>query len=234
MTVLLFGCPRSGTSILGELFEHIPGYQFYFEPSLTRVQRLDHGSWDWALKNPIGPQPWTPGMACDLDDLFAAVPDPVSVFIVRHPLDAVCSLRPGMALGWNHGPPPPGSDNITDPLRRATAIWNWVNNEGHTNLTERQVPLLVTFEALVNDSDTEITRILEHCKIPVPATIGRYTSLISDRTGGYEAKHQDRWVTEDHDRRVGRWRNQITDAELAVTWAAVAATAARFGYEEPL
>ena len=38
--VIILGCGRSGTSIFGELFEHIPGYMYYSEPPFDVVVDL--------------------------------------------------------------------------------------------------------------------------------------------------------------------------------------------------
>jgi hypothetical protein len=232
VTTLLFGCPRSGTSILGELFEHVPGYQFYFEPSMTAVKRLDHDTWEWALKNPIGPKPWTPGLACDLDELRGSVPHPMSVFIVRHPLDVICSMRPSMETELRHGPTPPDAEELTDPLDRGMAVWNWVNGPGYTVIKERRDVHLVKFEDLVREPVEESLKILNHVgRFPTADSIKQYTSLLSNRTGGYEAKHQDKWVTQDHELRIGRWRSQLSEEEVSRCWPQVSEIAREFGYK---
>lgn len=230
MTVLLFGCPRSGTTILGELFEHINGWQFYLEPTVARVKLLKHQRWNWAVKNPIGEQPWTPGLPCDLDDLLASVPDPQIVFIIRHPLDTICSLRPGMTAGWEHGPIPP--DAPKDPLERSAAVWEWVNHDGYDNICQRQEPYVIRFEDLVRAPQLQTVRLINHLGIEITAVqLAEYASLIEDRTGGYEAKHQDRYVTDDHTHRIGRWVLQLEPEEVARCWDLVGPTAKRFGYE---
>lgn len=231
MTVLLFGCPRSGTSILGELFEHVPGYQFYFEPSMYSVKRLDHGTWQWALKNPLGPEPWTPGLQCDLDDLIASVSSPTSLFIHRHPLDVICSMQSAMSRGVDHGPVPPHAAAEPDPLLRAAHIWDWINFQGLTNIAARLETHMIRYERLITDPYNEIVKVLDRVGSPVPATVNNYTSLITDDTGGYEAKHQDRWVTDNHTHRINRWHQEITPSAAAACWDVVANTAQQLGYQ---
>lgn len=112
--VVLWGCPRSGTSLLLELFEAL-GWSTYFEPGMDFVtdsllpEAARRNGRPWAIKNPIDTGGYrTPGLTCHLRDLHRAIGrDYVSVWLVRHPLDTICSLRKGLKE-WRHQPLPPG------------------------------------------------------------------------------------------------------------------------------
>lgn len=227
MTVLIFGCPRSGTSILGELFEHIPRYQFYFEPPMQRVARLDHEQWTWALKNPIGPDP-TPGVACNLDDL-ATLPDPMALFIVRHPLDVVCSMQSAMSIGVDHGPVPEHAQSITDPIERAAHIWAWINGKGLPAVQDRFYTHILRYEYFITKPVAAIDSIMRSTGICAEMPWA-YIDSISPDTGGYEAKHQDRWTTYDHPHHIDRWRRELTDVQADICWTITGGIAEPMGY----
>ena len=99
---MILGCGRSGTSIFGELFDALPGFEYRSEPLLAEIPAPADGR-RVAVKVPTAAPGTTPPPGCPvpMDQLWAAVPAPRVVFWqVRHPLDAVCSLRVGIDAGW--------------------------------------------------------------------------------------------------------------------------------------
>ncbi len=107
--VLILGCGRSGTSIFGELFEHLPGYRYRSEPPFAALLAEGYGT-PQAFKVPReSPRhPPTPGLSFPLQTLLDAVQGTLAVYWqVRHPLDAIASLRVGIAKSWGHHPRPP-------------------------------------------------------------------------------------------------------------------------------
>lgn len=128
---LLTGCPRSGTSILGELVATLEGVDYRFEPG--------HPWWPWGHGIGAGgagsdrlterdvvharqARAWLAGQAGPLvveksprmviaTRLHRTVfPESKIVVIVRHPLDVACSLVPGLSaepgargqIDWHH------------------------------------------------------------------------------------------------------------------------------------
>lgn len=243
--VLVLGSPRSGTSILGELFEVLPQFNYYFEPSVDWLNRTPWDILRWAMKNPIdlcegnrnrAVQKRTPGLGCDMREVIDAARNLTAVWIVRHPLDAIASSLPGLRDGWMHGPEPVEWEALlyTPAHIRAAFMWRWINREGWASANELFKVELVRYEDLVLDTRATVERILWHVggvDVSDPA-VDRYVSLVDDATGGYEAKHQDRWVTQGHTRHVGRWRETLTPGQVAEVTPIVGEVASSFGYEE--
>ena len=152
--VVILGCGRSGTSIFGELFEAIPGYTYYSEPFLADVPCPASGP--IAVKVPrtaVGSSPPT-GASASLDDLRSVVPDPTIFWQVRHPFDAICSLRVGIAQKWAHHPRPPDwQDWIDRPLvERCAHHWATINGAGYALV--RGEAVVSRFEDMIRDPVT--------------------------------------------------------------------------------
>src|SRR5262245_41559406 len=106
--VVILGCGRSGTSIFGELFEHIPGYAYYSEPSFDEVIGLSFKD-PVAIKVPRESEahPAKAGLSFPMNVLLSVLPEQRKFYWqVRHPLDAIASLRVGIAQNWGHHPKP--------------------------------------------------------------------------------------------------------------------------------
>lgn len=244
--VVIFGCPRSGTSILGELFEVIPDFNYYFEPGMPSIRaRPLSGGERWAFKNPVdlmdgdrekAIEHRSRGLTCNLEELISLVKPVKFIWIVRHPLDTVCSLIPGLSDGWNHAPEPP----IWEPLMRLTPVeraahqWRWVNEAGFASL-EPFKPLIVHYEDLVGDTVPTVEDILDFVNAePDEFSLARYVRQVSNKPGllgGYEAKHQDRWVRGKHETHIGRWKSELSNDEILRALTIVNDIAMEFGYE---
>ena len=87
-----------------------------------------------------------------MDQLQRAIPDPLQLFwIVRQPLDAICSLRVGIANDWGHHPKPPDwRDWQTRPLiERCAHHWQYINDVGFAQVRENAT--VVQFEDMLQD-----------------------------------------------------------------------------------
>lgn len=239
--VVIFGCPRGGTSIMGEMFEHVAGFDYYFEPGMDW---LSHAAGRWAVKNPVdlGGGDWrtasarrTPGLPCNLVELREAFPARY-IWIVRHPLDNALSLVPGLTQSWNHPPEPPNWRALmTEPvITRGLWLWRWFHGVGYRNLRVAGIsPLLVRYEDLVHDPRAVVDRTLAFVQASELPSMQWYVNSVADDTSGYQAKCQERWVTHDHSRRVERWRTQMLPEDVARVWPVVADLAEAFGYRAP-
>lgn len=239
--VLVLGCARSGTSILGELFDHLPEYRaLEFEPD---VQWLSRFARPCAVKNPALFRPTeeeaiavrSPGLPFELGAVRQELDDPDALWIVRHPLDAVASLRPGLADFWGHGPPPPDFPALFERpvIERCAAQWDWVNGAGFRSACVLRV-MLVYYEDLVAQPVGTAARVcafLGYRSLPRGAV--EWAATVSDDVTHHQARHQSRWATADHARRVGRWRENLTDFEAMAAARLTQATAAFFGYDAP-
>lgn len=233
MNVVIFGCPRGGTSIMGELFEHVEDFDYYFEPS---IEWLTRGQDRWAAKNPVdfaggnqdaAIQRRTPGLPCRLEDL-ESLDVRHFLWIVRHPLDNIASLLPGLTTGWNHSPQPPEWEQIEQPLDRAISLWNWMNGVGFSHVAE--FASVVAYEDLIANPEDTVRSVLSIVGAEPSPSMGRYLRRIGDDATGYQAKHQVRWMTTDHAQRVGRWRETLAPEDAKKAWDQVAQVAHEFGY----
>jgi hypothetical protein len=237
---LILGCGRSGTSIFGELFATFPGVRYVSEPHLSDLDG-DVGGSSIVLKVPRTPDGTTAPSGCsvELDDVRATVGDPLVVWWqVRHPLDAVCSLRVGIDQGWAHHPRPlDWQDWLGRPLlERCAHHWAVINGDGFDRVSD--VALVNRFEEMIRDPRA--------CGIVAAASLGVAPHELGDEFDGWVDRVQDtnnerfveaetsrRHSRPDHSRRVGRWRENLTAAEVDVVWPIVADAAARFGYDRP-
>lgn len=79
--VIILGCGRSGTSIFGELFEHLASYTYHSEPPFAALTTLDYAS-SVAVKVPKESTgfPPTAGLSFPLETLLATVPEPRKMY----------------------------------------------------------------------------------------------------------------------------------------------------------
>ncbi len=100
--VMILGCGRSGTSIFGELFEHLGPYSYHSEPPFGDIMTLAFpGPIAFKVPRKSDRFPPPPGLSFPIDALLRKMPDTRLFWIVRHPLDCICSLRVGIEKSWD-------------------------------------------------------------------------------------------------------------------------------------
>ncbi|MCG8692620.1 MAG: sulfotransferase [Minwuiales bacterium] len=234
--VMVLGCGRSGTSIFGELFDHLPRYSYVSEPPFSDVMAA-RGPGPAAFKVPRESDgfPPTPGLSFPLDSFLRAKPNATLFWIVRHPLDAICSLRIGIAKSWGHHPRPPDwRDWLHRPLlERCAHHWTYINAQGFGHVEDRAT--LVRFEDMIADPAAFAESVCRAVGLPlaeaaeaVAAWSGRVQDTNNERF--VEAKTSRGYSRPDHAVRVGRWRENLTPEEAGAVWRMVGDTAERFGY----
>jgi hypothetical protein len=235
---LILGCGRSGTSIFGELFESLPAVTYVSEPLLADLPAVATGE-SLAVKVPQVDTNDTPpaGLPAAPGDLYRAMPQPLVVFWqVRHPLDAICSLRVGISQDWGHHPRPPDwRDWLHRPLVEQCAHhWAIINGPGYELV--RDVAVLNRFEDMIEDpratADTAV-RSVGIDPATVAAVLVTWSRRVQDTDNEFfvEAMTSRRHSRADHSRRVGRWRENLTAAEVAAVVPIVAHAASQFGYD---
>ncbi len=240
-TVVILGCGRSGTSIFGELFEHLPGYRYVFEPDFDELTPALFAGGPVAIKVPKRRHgaPMTAGLPFQLEEFLAQVPQPRVLFWqVRHPLDAICSLRPGITDGWSHNPRPADWVEWLDKpvVMQCARHWQNINDTGYAAL--RHLVRVTRYEDLVAAPESfagEIVNAIAANPHDCAKGIARWVELVGNRKSpnAYEAKHQERWSRQDHSIRVERWRENLSDTELDMVCPIVWPAAERFGYAMP-
>jgi hypothetical protein len=237
--VVVLGCGRSGTSIVGELLEDLGVHEYHSEPAFEALAGLD-----WtrpqAIKVPREPTngPVTPGLSVDLATLLAVVPEPrLVIWQVRHPLDAICSLRVGIGDGWTHHPRPPDwQEWVNRPLLdRCAHHWCHINGAGYDAVAE--VATVHRFEDMIaNPADDALAvgaMVGVDTKVPsIRAGLDAWARRVQDTNNDQfvEAQTSRRLSRPDHIHRVERWRENLTPDEVDHLWPIVAPLATRFGY----
>jgi len=235
---MVLGCGRSGTSILGELFEAVPGYTYRSEPPITEVFNADYTRAQ-AFKVPREDAAFgtDPGLSFRLSDLQARVPEMLFLWIVRHPLDAISSLRVGIAKNWGHHPRPADwQDWLDRPLIEQCAHhWAYLNRVGFSHVAG--LAHIVRFEDIVlSPAETLQNSLLPFLGLEAALDapdVGKWCERVQNTNNEQfvEAKTSRSYSRPDHSVRVGRWRENLTEADIESVKPIISDTAARFGYK---
>lgn len=237
--VMILGCGRSGTSIFGELFDGLDRYIYQSEPAFEAVLAADYST-PQAFKVPRESDlhPARPGLSFPLDRFLEAAPRARLFWIVRNPLDAVCSLRVGIAKQWGHHPRPPDwRDWLAEPLiARCAHHWEFLNRAGYAQV--EQYATLVRFENMIADPvqfSAAICRTLGVDSDVNAPHLARWAKRVqnSNNKDFVEARTSRSYSRPDHKVRVDRRRQNLTDEEAADIWDIVGATALTLGYVSP-
>jgi len=219
--VLILGCGRSGTSIFGELFEHLPGYTYYSEPDFAQVVDTCYASLA-AVKVPRESKahPVTPGLSFPMTSMLAVMPMPRELYWqVRHPLDAIASLRPGIANNWGHHPRPPDWRVwLERPLvERCAHHWAYINSVGYRQI--RHLTKVCRFETMLADPFGFARSICRQvgidparCESAIAGWADRVQDVNNERF--VEAKTSRPYSRADHARRIGRWKENLTKDDV--------------------
>jgi hypothetical protein len=233
---LVLGCGRSGTSIFGELFAALPAFEYFEEPVVADIPRRP--AHPIAVKVPRLVEGMVAPRGCALpDDVLAKVPtEPRVVFWqVRHPYDAVCSLRPGIADGWGHHPRPPDWQEWEHrPLvERCAYHWATINTFGYQQVVD--VALVNRFEDMIRDPLVTAQRAASAVGIDPSSTrnaLVEWADRVRDENDDrfVEARMSRHRSRLDHGRRVGRWRENLSPQDRDQIRPIVADAAANLGY----
>ncbi|MEL7530364.1 MAG: hypothetical protein AAFN10_03610 [Bacteroidota bacterium] len=234
---MILGCGRSGTSIFGELFERLSAYRYWSEPDYAMLRDLDYDT-PVAVKVPreSPTYPADTGLSFPLQDWLALVQGPKTIFWqMRHPLDTICSLRVGIAKNWGHHPQPPDwQDWLDKPLLDQCAHhWLYINTVGYAQVAE--IVEISRYEDLLADKAHFVERLAKQLSWSDQelAEAMKWTERVQNTHNDkyVEAKTSSAYSTQDHSVKVGRWRENLSQAEAEKLWAKVAPVAEKFGYQ---
>lgn len=234
--VLVLGCGRSGTSIFGELFEGLATYRYQSEPDFAEML-LEFGP-SRAAKVPRESIGFAadPGLSFPLDTLLSEHPTTRIFWIVRHPFDAVSSLRIGISKDWGHHPRPPDWRSwLGRPLvERCAHHWAYINGHGYRAV--REIATVVRFEDMVRRPRAFAEDVCAHIGLD-PEGCSDALAVWADRVQDtdnarfVEAQTSRSYSRPDHCVRVGRWRENLDPTEARAVAAIVGGANAAFGYE---
>lgn len=235
--VVILGCGRSGTSIFGELFYHLPPYRYYSEPVYQMLIDMDRTS-PVAVKVPRSDPGYPPsqGLSVPLDHLNKIMSKPIIFWQVRHPLDTICSLKVGISKNWGHHPRPPDwQDWLNRPLiERCAHHWRYINSVGYAQV--KDICHITRFEEMLNDTCTFVRKVLSKINLDIDdknpdllAWIDRVQDSNNEKF--VEAETSRAYSTEDHSVKVGRWKENLTHKEIKTVLPMVSESALQFGYK---
>jgi hypothetical protein len=235
---LILGCGRSGTSIFGAFFQTLNSYQYYSEPAYVDLKHYNYTQ-PIAIKVPRESEnfPATVGLSFPLADLLETIPNPKTIFwIVRHPLDAICSLKVGISRNWGHHPRPlDWKEHLDQPLiLRCAHHWNYINTIGFDKVKDRVV--ICHYENLVLDATAFSNKIAKAVNLDIEKekeNIQTWCNRVQNRDNQQfiEPETSRPYSTKDHKVKVGRWKENMTLEERAMVLPIIEETAVRFGYD---
>jgi len=234
--ILILGCGRSGTSIFGELFEHLPTYTYYSEPPFSTIFDFDYNH-PIAIKVPKESAGFLPdsGLSFPLKALFKRIPTVHVFWQVRHPLDTICSLKVGISKNWGHHPKPPDWKNwLSEPLvKRCAHHWNYLNSVGFQQVAD--VATLTRFEEMIQSPVAFAEKICQLLGVDTELyknEIATWAKKVqnSNNKDFIEAETSRPYSTNDHSVRIGRWRENMTLEEKLIVTPLIQETASNFDY----
>jgi hypothetical protein len=236
--VCILGCGRSGTSIFGELFEHLNDYTYYSEPLFRDLKNFDYSK-PIAIKVPKSEenQICLPGLSFDLNEFLRIFETPRVLFWqVRHPLDAICSLRIGISNNWGHHPRPIDWNEWLDkPLLKQCAYhWNYINTVGFTHVKE--LVTILKFEDTINNPLKTAHTVAKTACIDIKKNeneISEWAKRVQNTNNRdfIEAKCSRNYSRPYHEKRVERWKENLSIEEVNSILPLIKEGAANFGYD---
>ena len=238
--ICILGCGRSGTSIFGEFFDHLPHYTYYSEPRFSALETIDYST-PVAIKVPVqdDENDFFDGLSFDLKKFYQLFPENHLLFWqVRHPLDAISSLRVGIANNWGHHPRPGDwKARMSRPLLEKSAYhWNFINTNGYEQVMDRVI--INTFEDMIYDPLATAKSVCKLANIDFQqykAPVMQWANRIQDENNErfVEAECSKPYSRKDHAKKVGRWKENLSEADVASILTFIGQGAKNFNYVLP-
>lgn len=238
--VIILGCGRSGTSIFGELFDHLSCYTYLSEPFFGELLKINYLK-PIAVKVPRESPGFTPdpGLSFPLTQCLALFSGPKTIFWqIRHPLDTICSLKVGISKNWGHHPKPPDWQKwLHEPLIvRCAYHWNYINSVGFDQV--KKCVKITRFEELISDPLQFAKNICRDVNIDTVSyfkDIKQWSDKVQNKNNEafVEAMTSRAYSTKDHQVKVGRWKENMTKEEIDLVIPFIKDTASQFGYQLP-
>lgn len=230
----IVGCPRSGTSILGELIAAHSDVIYYGETNqhlwhshspydhhrLTADDVTDDITKSLREKFPtITGMMYvdkTPPNILRVPFLAKVFPEAKFIHIIRDGRDVACSLLPGVGGdSWNHVKIPGWQDLMekTTGLERCARLWKKVMAYGLEGF-DRVSHLEIRYEELVNDTEYVAEWLFLFLGLKMTQPVRDFIPRIQNSTiFSYHAGGQYRWYADNHTIRVGRWKQNLDQGE---------------------
>lgn len=257
--VFVFGCARSGTSILGETLAAHPEIRYCFEDNsiwdrvfpgreddrLLPADTLDvqeelRESASGLLSGPGSLLvDKNPKHSLRIEALSAIFPAAKFVHIIRDGRDAVASLMfRNRGEEWGHLKIPGWRDLLKrypqENHLRCAHQWREsvrIAREAGATLGDERYHEL-RYEELVEHAGVTMDELLRFLGLESDSGVSAAVARIQDRTtGSYHARRQVRHFVENHERRVGRYRENLGKEQLAGVLEVCGDLLAHLGYD---
>jgi len=242
------GCPRSGTSILGQVVGAHPDIEYVFE--LLRwgtspfgghrldarhatplvAERLRHEVEKLRQGKPVVLEK-NPRHSIQIPFLRAVWPDCKIIHIVRDGRDVTCSLMPGIGgNAWNHTKPSGWRmlQAAYQGLERCAHYWQRIMDCLLAELEEGSF-IQIRYEMLLGCPQATIGHILDYLSLPWTDEMTLACEQITDRIDP-NVSGLTPWCRNDHTKRIGRWRENMTEADIEQVMPILAPMLERLGY----
>ncbi len=252
---LIIGCPRSGTSIVGEfvaaheavvyafeahgVWERVPGQkggshrmtaEHATEPIVTLFRQAFAGILQARPDKKIFVEK-CPRNSLRIPLVREIFPEVKLIHVVRDGRDVTCSLQPGIEKGWRHARPPNWRELAEEPLViRCAKAWRDIVTIALDDLVG--VPhLQLKYEDLLESPLDKGREIRDYLGLSPSQSMDAFASKIQNPTrDSYHAKLQSNWYRDDHRTRIGRWKENLTSEEQETVHEILEPTLKRLGY----
>ena len=232
---LIIGCARSGTSILGELIGSHPEVNYIFEAhhiweiaglgvneshrlldihatpevkeKIREYFKLQQGESKIVVEK-------CPRNVLRVPFVRAVFPEAKIIHVIRDGRDVVCSLLPGIGGDeWGHLRPPTWKILMQnyEGIKRCALAYKAIMEIALQDL--KLVPhFQISYEDLVLEPNTIADNIFNYLGLRASPETKEFCGKIQDDIiSSYHAQHQERWFTDNHRKRIGRWRENLTE-----------------------
>jgi len=234
---LIMGCARSGTSILGELLASHPEVKYKHEAHAVwdkaglgenDSHRLTQQHATSQVKRGIRKKfaeeqgkatlfvEKCPRSVLRVPFIREVFPEARLIHIVRDGRDVACSMLPGIgAEEWRHLKPPNWQHlmHTEQGVVRCAHAWKTIMAIALHDLA--QTPhFMLRYEDLVEQPERKARELFEFLELPCAPEVTAFCANIQNTTAGsYHAHKQVKWFREDHEVRIGRWRENMSPEE---------------------
>jgi hypothetical protein len=260
-TAFVVGCARSGTSILGEALAAHPAVAYLFEASplwnSVVPEKPDHRLVAADVSPEIAVRVYetlaaqkeelhgdilvekNPKHVLRLPFLHALFPQARFLHLIRDGRDTLASLMfRNRGEQWGHLKVP-GWKDLLERYREQNHIrcaHQWCRAVSSALADASVLPteqyLELRYEQLVADPLPTLTRAFAFLNLEMDPAVTEFATRIQDVTrGSYHAKKQVRHYVENHERRIGRYRENLSPEELRDVEAVCGDLLRKLGYE---
>jgi hypothetical protein len=136
---------------------------------------------------------------------------------------------------WRHLKPPSWQELFSQQtgIIRCALAWKEIMEIALSDLST--VPhLQVRYEDLVTAPHEVARDLLRYVGLADDSRVEMFCNKIQDSTrDSYHAQHQEKWYRDDHRRRVGRWRENLSETQQETVNNLVAGLLSQLDYEKP-